>query len=234
MRDEAGSSLSGNPQVTHPRTVQAQLQAQSRERTLCLQPRPAELCYHFSPGTRHRVRGAHGLGERLQAAGGACQPGRPRTGQVRRLVPQRDERPTWGRRDVRGPVAPARAGFWMSSGPGWSHAGSSPAPGALGGQVKGGWSRWGHRTSDLLGCFQDRALVRDCGSSTSCPSAQMWEHTWLGNSLAGPGHPEEGFRPRRTPAWGSLPRCRGAVGQLDRAGPRCGCQCGAGCISVLT
>lgn len=89
--DEVGSSLSGSPQGMQPHTVQAQLWAQSRERTLCLQPRPAELCYHFSPGTQCRVRGARGLGERLWAAGGARQPGRPQMGQVGRLVPQRDE-----------------------------------------------------------------------------------------------------------------------------------------------
>lgn len=77
--DEVGSSLSGSPQGMQPHTVQAQLWAQSRERTLCLQPWPAELCYHFSPGTQCRVRGAHGLGER-EAPDGAGREAGPTEG----------------------------------------------------------------------------------------------------------------------------------------------------------
>lgn len=43
-----------------------------------------------------------------------------------------------------------------------------------------------------------------------------------------------GARSRADACVGPAPHCRGAVRHLHRAGPRCGRQRGAGCVSVLT
>lgn len=64
----------GHAALHHPGS---ELWPQSRERTLCLYPRSAVLGYHCQPWDPTPVRGAHGLGERLQPAGGARQLGRP-------------------------------------------------------------------------------------------------------------------------------------------------------------
>lgn len=118
---QGGRTLPGSPQGTQPRTVRALhsgLRAEGGHAGVC-SPGLWRLVTTVSPGTQRRVRGAHGLGERPQPAGGARQPGRPQRRQVGRPVLQRDDMgrgpqglltgPTWCLRDVRGPVAPVRA-----------------------------------------------------------------------------------------------------------------------------
>lgn len=178
-RDEVGSNLSGSPQVTQPRTVRAQLWAQSRERTLCLQPRPAELCYRFSPGTRRRSEVPTvwerdcGQQEVPASRGG---PGRGRSG-------------GWSRRGMS--VPPGGAGMsenlWPQRGRGFRRA-----PG-LGGATQGAALRLG-----LWGPGKGRVVPLRPGAAAPAPAALLlrrgstpdgWETAWLGQDTLrkGPG-----------------------------------------------